>query len=308
MLLVRSAGLKISLQPPSGSRMSHLSKLRRELETAKRQLAEKAENSGKAGKSETKAEAEGNGPVEKPTEQAVVQVDVATVEGEGLQDPPAEGESASGAEGGESASVAATSSAMQDLLSGKIRAFVYCQNAADVGQAFRLMDEYQFAAILVLGSECYPAAGEIAKRGATVILDPTLVYWKRDPVTRKEEKIVLPKIYRDAGVKFVFQSNDSDSRQSLGSSYFWFQAATAVSYGMSREEALSALTLEPAKLLGVESFVGSIEPGRDADLVILTGDPLDVSTWVETTLVNGQVVYQRAEDWKLKLLLEAAPQ
>lgn len=309
MLLVRSAGLKISLQPPSGSRMSHLAKLRRELETAKRQLAEKAEKDKKAEAGEVKTEAaEGDKPVEKPAEQALVEGDVASREGEGLQDPPAEGAAPGGGESAEAASAAAANSAMQDLLSGKIRAFVYCQNAADVGQAFRLMDEYQFAAILVLGPECYPAAAEIAKRGATVILDPTLVFWKRDLVTRKEEKIVLPTIYREAGVKFLFQSNNSDSRQSLGSSYFWFQAATAVSYGLSREEALAALTLEPARLLGIDSFVGSIEPGRDADLVILTGDPLDVSTWVETTLVNGEVVYQRADDWKLKLLLEAAPQ
>jgi imidazolonepropionase-like amidohydrolase len=270
-------------------------------------LAEKAE---KAEKGEPKSSAaEGDKPAEKPVDKPVEQAgDEGATDGGSLQDPPAEGAATGGAEGGEAASAAATSSAMQDLLSGKIRAFVYCQNAADVGQAFRLMDEFKFAGILVLGPECYPAAAEIAKRGATVILDPTLVYWKRDPVTRKEEKIVLPKIYREAGVKYLFQSNDSDSRQSLGSSYFWFQAATAVSYGMSREEALAALTLEPAKLLGVDAFVGSIEPGRDADLVILTGDPLDVSTWVETTVVNGKVVYQRAEDWKLKLLLEAAPQ
>jgi len=185
---------------------------------------------------------------------------------------------------------------------------IYCQNAADVGQAFRLMDDYRFAAILVLGQDCYQAADDIAKRGVPVILDPTLVFWKRDPVTRVDEKIVLTKRYQDAGVKFLFQSNDSDSRQSLGSSYFWFQAATAVQYGLSREEAIAALTLEPAKAMGIDQYVGSIQVGRDADLVILTGDPLDVSTWVDQTLVNGTVVYERKSDWKLKLLLEAQPQ
>jgi imidazolonepropionase-like amidohydrolase len=301
MLLVRAAGLKLSLQPPSGSRMSHLAKLRKELDAAKRQLAEKDDQKSGDPAGETPPPKE---TTDKPNTESATenQTDSAIV-----QDP------ASTDEGGDAAATeAATSSvannALQDLLSGKTRAFIYCQNAADVGQAFRLLDDYGFTAILVLGPECFPAAAEIAKRGLTVILDPTLVFWKRDPVTRQDEKIILPKIYREAGVNYLFQSNDSDSRQSLGSSYFWFQAATAVSYGLPAEQALAALTLEPAKALGIDSYVGSIQPGRDADLVILTGDPLDVNTWVEKTIVNGQVAYERENDWKLKLLLEATPQ
>ncbi len=291
MLLVRSAGLKISLQPPSGSRMSHLSKLRKELEKARRQLAEK---STAPAQDEALEEADKPGDSEGGTAF------------EAVQDP--ENQAEENAESTPEPSNTEVNDAIQDLLSGKTRAFIYCQNASDVGQAFRLMDEYKFQAILVLGQECYPAAVEIAKRHATVVLDPTLVFWKRDPVTRSDEKIVLPQIYRNAGVNFLFQSNDGDSRQSLGSSYFWFQAATAVSYGMEREQAIAALTLEPAKLLGIDQHVGSIQEGRDADLVILSGDPLDVTTWVEQTLVNGAVVYDRNEDWKLKMLLEVAPQ
>ena len=318
MLLVRAAGLKISLQPPTGSRMSHIARLRRELETAKRQLAEAAE---------AKKTSEANGSTEKPASEPTPTPPTPTPTpptptpptppadseasdpngSETVQDPAAT-PPATATDGAAAQSAAATNQAVKDLLSGKTRAFIYCQNAADVGQAFRLMDEYGFSGVLVLGQDCYEAAAEIAKRQVPVILDPTLVYWKRDPVTRTDEKIILTKMYRDAGVKFLFQSNDSDTRQSLGSSYFWFQAATAVRYGMSREEAIAALTMEPAKALGVEEFVGSIQVGRDADLVILTGDPLDVSTWVEQTLVNGEVVYERSSDWKLKLLMEAQPQ
>ncbi|MDP1563979.1 MAG: amidohydrolase family protein [Pirellulaceae bacterium] len=303
MLLLRSAGLKLSLQPPSGSRMSHIARLRRELETAKRQLAEAAETPPVTPEPEKPAP-EKPAPDQPPSSEtgAVESSDSGTV-----QDPERT-ESAEGATETPADSNAAANQAVKDLLTGKTRAFIYCQNAADVGQAFRLMDDFKFNAVLVLGQDCYKAAGEIAKRNVPVILDPTLVYWKRDPVTRLDEKIVLTKLYQDAGVKFLFQSNDSDSRQSLGSSYFWFQAATAVRYGLSREEAIAALTLEPAKALGIDQYVGSIQAGRDADLVILTGDPLDVSTWVDQTLVNGKVVYERKTDWKLKLLLEAQPQ
>jgi len=308
MLLMRSAGLKLSLQPPSGSRMSHIARLRRELETAKRQLAEAAEAKTDKPADGSDKPADGTdkpAPVEppKPTEAE----GNAASNSETIQEPERTEPAGDSAEK-TAESAAATNQAVKDLLSGKTRAMIYCQNAADVGQAFRLMDDYRFAAILVLGQDCYQAADEIAKRGVPVILDPTLVFWKRDPVTRVDEKIVLTKRYQDAGVKFLFQSNDSDSRQSLGSSYFWFQAATAVQYGLSREEAIAALTLEPAKAMGIDQYVGSIQVGRDADLVILTGDPLDVSTWVDQTLVNGKVVYERKSDWKLKLLLEAQPQ
>lgn len=313
MLLLRSAGLKLSLQPPSGSRMSHIARLRRELETAKRQLAEAAETPPATPAPEKPAPekpAPEKPAPEKPASDQPFSSENGLSESSdpGTVQEPERTEPAEGATETTAASNAAANQAVKDLLNGKTRAFIYCQNAADVGQAFRLMDDFKFNAILVLGQDCHQAAGEIAKRNVPVILDPTLVYWKRDPVTRLDEKIVLTKLYQDAGVKFLFQSNDSDSRQSLGSSYFWFQAATAVRYGLSREDAIAALTLEPAKALGIDQYVGSIQAGRDADLVILTGDPLDISTWVDQTLVNGKVVYERKTDWKLKLLLEAQPQ
>ena len=75
---------------------------------------------------------------------------------------------------------------------------------------------------------------------------------------------------------------------------------------MSEAQALAAVTLEPAKLLGMDAMVGSIEVGKDADLVILTGEPLDIATWVEQTIVGGEVVYDRAADEKLERLLSPA--
>jgi imidazolonepropionase-like amidohydrolase len=73
-------------------------------------------------------------------------------------------------------------------------------------------------------------------------------------------------------------------------------------------EALESITLRPAMMLGVDKQAGSIEAGKDADIVILTGDPLRVSTWVDTTLVRGKVVYERTQDRKLKQLLPAPSQ
>ena len=56
--------------------------------------------------------------------------------------------------------------------------------------------------------------------------------------------------------------------------------------------------------MGIDEFVGSIEEGKDADLVILSGDPLKAATWVEKTLVGGEVVYEREKDERLRLLFE----
>ena len=74
-------------------------------------------------------------------------------------------------------------------------------------------------------------------------------------------------------------------------------------YGMPVEDALAALTTLPAEFLGVDEFVGSIEEGKDADIIVLSGEPLSVDTWVDMTVVNGEIVYEKEKDQQLKLLL-----
>ena len=70
-------------------------------------------------------------------------------------------------------------------------------------------------------------------------------------------------------------------------------AALAVRYGVDRKEALKALTLNPAQMLGLGERLGSIEPGKDADLVVFKGDPLELTSPVEMVIVEGNVVYRR---------------
>jgi imidazolonepropionase-like amidohydrolase len=78
----------------------------------------------------------------------------------------------------------------------------------------------------------------------------------------------------------------------------------AVRNGLTRAEALRAITLAPAEILGLGTRLGSIEKGKDGNLVVLTGDPLDSQSWVETVLIDGKVVYERSKDEKLKRILE----
>ena len=126
----------------------------------------------------------------------------------------------------------------------------------DVGQAMRLIKTYNFKASLVLGRECHKAAKQVAETGLPVILDSQLVFFEEDPRTKEETKVVLPKVFHDHDVEFAFQVGRGGGT-TLGNSYFWYQAATAVKYGMPVEKALESLTTLPAKFLGVMSSLSA---------------------------------------------------
>jgi len=297
MIVKRQAGLKISLRPSAGrSHMSHLATLRKELDAA-RDAVQDDYAKRKVATTDSK-------PVTPPPNASDEGVDPA-------QEPQPGGEPQEGA-GESNADSSTRREALVRLLKGEMPAFIYCDAAMDVPQALKLIAEYHLKAILVLGQNCYKAAKLVAASKLPVILDPTLVFWETDPRRGEDRKIILPKIYREAGVPLTFQVTGvaagtlfraPDLPGTLGMNFLWYQAATAVKYGMPVAEALDAITLRPAKLLGVDSFAGSIEQGKDADLVILTGDPLKITTWVDITVVRGKVVYERAKDRKLQRLL-----
>ena len=289
MIVKRDSGLKISMAPTSGSsRMSHYARLRRELQKAKDAAAEEAEQ--KAAKDKE---------ADKPADDAK---EGDSKEDEDKNDKPETSTPAAGTTpSAQSETTRVSKETMASLLSGELPAIIYCQTSMDVPQALSLVDEFGLKPVLILGRDCYKAAKLVAERKIPVVLDSTMVYWRTDPVTREDEKIVLPRIFADAGASFVFQAADSGT--TLGTHYYWYQAATAVRYGMSTDAALKALTLDAAALLGIDDAVGSIEAGKDADLVILSGEPLSVATWVETTIIGGKVAYEKSTDEELRLLL-----
>lgn len=277
MVLKRDAGMKISLRPTGqNSRMGHLANLRKALDEAKR-ISEKDKSDSAAS----------------PKESDKADEDKAKTEDSG---------SSASADPSKESTTSELTKALIDVVQGKIPVFIYCEQAMDVGQATRLIDQYNLNAVLVLGKDCHKAAPHIAKSKLPVILDAELVFWDKDPRTEEEEKIVVTEAFRDQAIPFAFQVARANSG-TLGNNYLWYQAATAVKYGMPKEDALKALTVVPAEILGVDTFVGSLEKGKDGDVIILTGDPLKNGTWVDTTIVNGEVVYERGKDEKLEMLL-----
>ena len=189
---------------------------------------------------------------------------------------------------------------MVDLLDGKLTAYIYCAVAADVPQALEIIETHKLKAVLVLSPDCYQAVLLIAQKNVPVVLDPELIVWKTNEEQNKEEREVVPAIFHKAGVKFAFQTDTSR----YGRRYLWYQAAMGVKYGMSRAEALKAITLYPAQFIGIDDRFGSIEAGKEANLIFLTGDPLDAQSWVDKVMLAGAVVYEKAKDERLKKLLE----
>ena len=124
-------------------------------------------------------------------------------------------------------------------------------------RAVELSRKYKFKMQLVVGRDAWKAASNIRRLRRPVILDPQLVYWETDDKTHEEILRVPTRAFHKAGVKMIFSTDTS----TFGSSYLWSQAATAVKYGLPRQEALKAVTLNPAEILGLQDRIGSIEKG-----------------------------------------------
>ncbi|MFQ5410797.1 MAG: amidohydrolase family protein [Phycisphaerae bacterium] len=188
------------------------------------------------------------------------------------------------------------------LTQGQMRAFVYCGNAMDVPAAVKLARENGFfeQSVFVLGSECYKAIDVLKEAGRPVVLDANLIHRETDPITGEEKETFVPTLIDEAGLKFALQRRPGTS---LGERYLGYQAARCVREGIDRSKALQAITLWPAEMIGQGKRLGSIEPGKDANLLVLSGDPLDMQTWVEKGFVQGIEVYDREEDIRLKRLL-----
>jgi imidazolonepropionase-like amidohydrolase len=188
------------------------------------------------------------------------------------------------------------------LTQGKLDAFVACPEPRDVSFGVALAKEHGFLArtTFVLGSGCFKAAKELAAAGRPVVLPPGLTHRELDPETGEEVETFVPSAFAAAKVPFAMQTFISSS---FAERYLWYQAARCVREGIDRQTALESITLAPARILGLQDRLGGVTPGRDADLLILSGDPLSAKTQVETVLIGGKVVYEREKDFRLRRLL-----
>jgi imidazolonepropionase-like amidohydrolase len=191
---------------------------------------------------------------------------------------------------------------LQRLVEGRLRAYLYCRTPLDVAHALDTARKHGFLArsVLVLESACYKVIDVIKASGLPVILDAEMVHVKVDSLTGDEEKIFVPRLYFDAGIPFAVLS---DPYQSFGTRYLAYQAGRLVRNGIPRQAALKAITKNAAHAIGLDDRLGTLEPGKEANLLVLTGDPLEMTTWVDRVFIEGRLVYEREKDYRLKELL-----
>jgi imidazolonepropionase-like amidohydrolase len=158
----------------------------------------------------------------------------------------------------------------------------------DIMSVLRLAEEFHLHVVLHHVSEGWKVADEIAQ--AKVPCSIILIDSPGGKLEAQDLRFETGKILEQAGVRVAFHTDDwiTDSR------IFNRMAALAVRAGMSRQAALKALTLAGAEILNLQDRIGSLEPGKDADFVVLSGDPLSVYTHVLETWVEGNKAFDRA--------------
>jgi imidazolonepropionase-like amidohydrolase len=186
------------------------------------------------------------------------------------------------------------------LVEGQVPAFFICYRPMDVHRALEIARDNGFLArtTLVLGASCWKAADVIAEAGVPVVLSSSLIHTERDPITGEETDTFVPGVFQAKGVRYALSSSNS-STESL-----WYQAAMSVGHGLTRDQALDAVTTTPAEILGLGKRVGTLEKGKDGNVLLFAGDPLSVTSFVEHVVIEGRPVYDRSKDVRMKHLLE----
>jgi imidazolonepropionase-like amidohydrolase len=165
----------------------------------------------------------------------------------------------------------------------------HCHRADDIATALRLAEEFGYDLVIDHGTEAHLLADILAAKEIPVIIGP--LFTSRSKVELRNRSLANPGKLASAGVTIAITTD----HPVVPINFLAHQAALSVKHGLDRDTALRALTINPARIVGVDQRLGSIEPGKDADLVIWSGDPLDVLSRVTRALMDGEEIY-RFED------------
>jgi imidazolonepropionase-like amidohydrolase len=161
----------------------------------------------------------------------------------------------------------------------------HCHRADDIATAMRLADEFGYRLVIDHGTEAALLADRIAERGVPVLIGPLLT--SRSKVELRHRSLANPGKLAAAGVELAIITDHPVIPIQL----LHVQAALSVKEGLDEATALRAVTLAPARVMGVDDRVGSLEPGKAATLCIWSGDPLDVRSRVEAAWIDGRQVH-----------------
>jgi imidazolonepropionase-like amidohydrolase len=174
--------------------------------------------------------------------------------------------------------------ALLPVIDGKIPVLVIADRLAQIRAALAWAKGEGLKIVIGGGRDAWRAASELASAGVPVVLDPVIGL-----PTRADEPydapFVAPAILAKAGVRVAITEGDSQFARNLA-----HHASVAAAYGMPRDQALAAITLEPARILGIADRVGSLEPGKDATLFVSDRDVLDFRHTVLAAYVDGRAL------------------
>jgi imidazolonepropionase-like amidohydrolase len=171
------------------------------------------------------------------------------------------------------------------VLSGEIPWRQHCHRADDIATALRLADEFGYRLVIDHGTEAALLADRLAERGVPVLIGPLLT--SRSKVELRNRSLASPGRLAAAGVELGIITDHPVVPIHL----LHVQAALAVREGLDPSAALRAVTLTPARVLGLDDRLGSLEPGKHATLCVWSGDPLDARSRVETAWIEGRQVF-----------------
>jgi imidazolonepropionase-like amidohydrolase len=174
--------------------------------------------------------------------------------------------------------------ALAPALERRVPVVVLANRVAQIRDAVRWAAEENLWLAIRGGADAWRVAGELAKAGVPVIVDSVFDLPPREDDTY-DVTFANAGLLDAAGVKVIFNEGSSDASNVRN---YPHSAAQAVTFGFPKEKALAAMTLEPARLLGVADRVGSLEAGKDATFILTDGDILDMRSRVVAAYLDGR--------------------
>jgi len=182
--------------------------------------------------------------------------------------------------------------ALKSYLAGG-RVIFHVDRAADIRQVIRYASRHGMKPVIAGGTEAWLVAQELAAAGVPVILNP--LDNLPDDFDRLEARFDNATLLNEAGVRIAFTYNESHQARKNRQ-----LAGNAAAHGLPQEAALAAITTHPAEIFGLGAERGRIEKGKVADLVLWSGDPLEVTTVAEQVWIAGRPVEMRSRQTELR--------
>jgi len=182
-----------------------------------------------------------------------------------------------------------TSEALGEVLAGTIPWRQHCHRADDIATAVRIADEFGYRLVIDHGTEAHLVTDLLARKRIPVLIGP--LFTSRSKVELRNRSLANPGLLAAAGIEISIITD----HPVVPIHFLVHQATLAVKEGLDRETALRALTINPARVLGIDNRVGSLAVGKGADVVLWSGDPLDMMQRALRVFIGGREVYSYDE-------------